>query len=83
MEDSTTTDNQGNPIDANGALIVEQVDSIDELTNEDFLSPYRTIQLPPVSEQVGEAIGAGNKPVIIKKNILERNSIIQWCRETK
>ena len=76
MEDSTTTDNQGNPIDANGALIVEQVDSIDELTNEDFLSPYRTIQLPPVSEQVGEAIGAGNKPVIIKKNILERNSII-------
>lgn len=76
MEDSTTTDNQGNPIDANGALIVEQVESIDELTNEDFLSPYRTIQLPPVSEQVGEAIGAGNKPVIIKKNILERNSII-------
>lgn len=76
MEDSTTTDNQGNPIDANGALIVEQVESIDELTNEDFISPYRTIQLPPVSEQVGEAIGAGNKPVIIKKNILERNSII-------
>lgn len=66
-------DNQGNPIDGQGKLIIEPVNSIDEITDEDFISPTRSVSLPNVPQKVADAIGTGGKPIIIKKNIFEKN----------
>lgn len=68
-------DHQGNPIDANGQLIVDIVESVDELSDDDFNNPTRSIQLPKLPKAVDDAIGADGKPIIIKKNIFERNLI--------
>ena len=67
------TDWQGNPIDKNGSLLTEKISSIEELTDDDFLSPSRSVELPALPKIVDEAIGAHKKPVIIKKNIFIRN----------
>ena len=67
-------DSQGNPINSDGSLSVESVSSIDEITDEDFTNPTRSIVLPEIPQTVDEAIGANGKPVIIKKNIFMRNS---------
>ncbi len=67
------TDRQGNPIDADGKLIVEKVSSVNDLTDEDFTAPTRTVELPQIPENVDKAIGAEGKPVVIKKNIFEKN----------
>ena len=66
-------DAQGNAVDAEGRLITERVNSIEELTDEDFETPYRSVELPPLPTNVAEAIGSDGKPVVIKKNIFERN----------
>ena len=39
----------------------------------DFTAPTRNVQLPALPNNVDKAIGAGGKPVVIKKNIFERN----------
>ena len=39
----------------------------------DFTAPTRSVQLPTLPSNVDKAIGAGGKPVVIKKNIFERN----------
>lgn len=67
-------DRQGNPINPDGTLYAESVSSIDEITDEDFTEPTRSIALPKIPENVDNAIGAKGKPVIIKKNIFKRNS---------
>ena len=67
-------DRQGNPIDSEGNLIIEDVSSVSDITDEDFTSPYRTIGLPVVPKNVSDAIGADGKRVIIKKNIFERRT---------
>ena len=66
-------DRQGNPVDADGKLLLEEISSVDELKGEDFSNPTRNVQLPKILENVDKAIGAGGKPVIIKKNIFEKN----------
>lgn len=66
-------DRQGNPIDSEGNLIIEDVSSVSDITDEDFTSPYRTIGLPVVPKNVSDAIGADGKRVIIKKNIFDKN----------
>lgn len=66
-------DRQGNPVNENGNLIVEKIDRIEQLTDEDFNTPSRSVQLPLIPSNVSEAIGSGSKPVIIKKNIFEKN----------
>ncbi len=66
-------DKQGNPIDRNGKLIIEKVDNIDEISDEDFNNPKRSVQLPTLPKNVSDAIGSEGKPVIIKKNIFEKN----------
>lgn len=71
---SREVDRQGNPIDSEGNLIIEDVNSVSDITDEDFTSPYRTIGLPSVPKNVSDAIGADGKRVIIKKNIFEKNS---------
>ena len=65
---------QGNPVDADGNLILEEISSVDELKGEDFSNPTRNVQLPKIPERVDKAIGAGGKPLIIKKNIFEKNA---------
>ena len=67
------TDNQGNPINDDGTLKVEEVKSVDELTDEDFSAPTRNVHLPTLPQNVDAAIGADGKPVVIKKNIFEKN----------
>ena len=66
-------DKQGNPINADGTLKLERLSDIDELTDADFSTPYRNVELPKLPSNVDEAIGANGKPVIIKKNIFEKN----------
>ncbi|MGN1210646.1 MAG: hypothetical protein ACI4TM_03095, partial [Candidatus Cryptobacteroides sp.] len=67
-------DKQGNEIDADGKLVVSKLQSVDEITDEDFSSPTRSVQLPKIPDNVDAAIGANGKPVIIKKNIFARNN---------
>lgn len=72
-EEIMRTDNQGNPIDEDGNLIVEKIASISDLTDEDFEHPTRSVELPAIPQNVDDAIGANGKPVVIKKNIFEKN----------
>ena len=74
-KDSIRFDNQGNPIDESGRLILEEVESIDQISDQDFEDPTRNIILPAIPDNVAEAVGTNGKPVIIKKNIFERNLI--------
>ena len=67
-------DSQGNPINNDGTLKLEKVQSVDDLTDEDFSNPTRSVQLPKLPKNVDSAIGADGKPAVIKKNIFERNS---------
>ena len=66
-------DSQGNPLNADGTLKLEKIKSVDDLTDDDFSNPTRSVELPSLPAKVDDAIGAKGKPVIIKKNILEKN----------
>ena len=66
-------DQQGNPINEDGTLKVEKVNTIDEITDIDFDNPTRNVELPTLPQNVDEAIGANGKPIVIKKNIFEKN----------
>ena len=66
-------DNQGNPLNQDGTLKLDKIKSVDELTDEDFLHPTRNVELPSLPKKIADAIGTEGKPVIIKKNIFERN----------
>jgi hypothetical protein len=68
-------DAQGNRLNSDGSIYTERVSSIDEITDKDFEEPTRSIELDNVPQNVRNAIGAGKKPIVIKKNILERNGI--------
>lgn len=69
-----TLDKQGNPVDKDGKYILEKVDKIEDITDDDFTSPTRNVELPSIPENIDNAIGANGKPVIIKKNIFEKNA---------
>ena len=66
-------DRQGNPVNEDGTLKTETIADVDELTDRDFSTPYRNVELPQLPENVGNAIGANGRPVVIKKNIFEKN----------
>ncbi len=66
-------DKQGNPIDAEGRLITEKVGDISDLSDDDFNNPKRSVELPKIPKNIDNALGTNGKPVIIKKNIFERN----------
>ena len=66
-------DRQGNPVNEDGTLKTETIADVDELTDRDFLTPYRNVELPQLPENVGNAIGANGRPVVIKKNVLAKN----------
>ena len=67
-------DNQSNPINNDGTLKVEQLENVSDITDEDFNTPHRNVTLPALPDNVDAAIGANGKPVVIKKNIFERNA---------
>lgn len=69
----SNVDNQGNPLNQDGTLKLDKIKSVDDLTDEDFTNATRNVQLPTVPQNVDAAIGANGKPVIIKKNIFEKN----------
>ena len=71
--EKVTVDNQGNPMGVDGKLVVEEVANIDEITDEDFEIPTRNVQLPAIPENVANAIGTNGRPVVIKKNVFEKN----------
>ena len=66
-------DNQGNPLNQDGTLKLDKIKSVDELTDGDFLHPTRNVELPRLPKKIADAIGTEGKPVVIKKNIFERN----------
>lgn len=66
-------DNQGNPLNQDGTLKLDKIKSVDELTDEDFTSAFRNVELSAIPKNVDAAIGANGKPVVIKKNIFEKN----------
>lgn len=66
-------DNQGNPLNLDGTLKLDKIKSVDELTDEDFTSAFRNVELPAIPKNVDAAIGANGKPIVIKKNIFEKN----------
>lgn len=66
-------DNQENPLNQDGTLKLDKIKSVDELTDEDFLHPTRNVELPRLPKKIADAIGTEGKPVVIKKNIFERN----------
>ena len=68
------TDRQGNPVDGEGRFLLDRIGTVDELTDDDFMSPSRSVELPQIPDNVDAAIGASGKPVIIKKNIFEKNA---------
>ena len=71
--DKQKVDKQGNPIDAEGRLITERVEDISDLSDDDFNNPTRSVELPKIPKNVDDALGANGRPVIIKKNIFEKN----------
>ena len=66
-------DSQGNPIGEDGNLIIENVKSVDDITDADFTNPTRTVGLPPLPSKVSDAIGGEGRKPIIKRNILNKN----------
>lgn len=66
-------DSQGNPIDGNGKYVVEEVESISEISDDDFMKPTRNVVLPELSRRVSDAIGAEGRRPMIKKNIFGKN----------
>lgn len=66
-------DDQGNVLNSDGSVFTEKVNSIDEITDDDFDNPQRSIELPQVPDNVANAIGTNGRPVIIKKNIFGKN----------
>jgi len=68
------TDKMGNTLNSDGSIYTESVKSVSDITDEDFDTPSRSVELPPIPQNVSSAIGADGKPVIIKKNIFEKNA---------
>lgn len=66
-------DTNGNIRNSDGSIYTEPVKSINDITDNDFNEPTRSVELPPVPENVSVALGANGKPIIIKKNIFEKN----------
>lgn len=66
-------DNQENPLNQDVTLKLDKIKSVDELTDEDFTSAFRNVELPAIPKNVDAAIGANGKPIVIKKNIFEKN----------
>lgn len=68
------TDNMGNQLNSDGSIYTETVKSLEDIKDDEFEVPTRSVELPSIPQNVNDAIGANGKPVIIKKNIFEKNA---------
>lgn len=68
------TDNMGNQLNSDGSIYTESVKSLEDIKDDEFEVPTRSVELPSIPQNVNDAIGANGKPVIIKKNIFEKNA---------
>lgn len=66
-------DRQGNPLNNDGTLKVVKIKSVNELTDDDFENPSRTVELPEFNADVMKNMSATGKTIIIKKNVFEKN----------
>ena len=66
-------DEQGNRLNPDGSYAIDTISSIDDLTDEDFINPSRTVQLPTIAENLAKALNIVGEPVIIKKNVFGKN----------
>jgi hypothetical protein len=51
----------------------EAVTSVEEITDEDFIAPFRDVVLPTLPKNTLDIIHSEAKPVLIKRNIFEKN----------
>ena len=68
-------DQQGNPVDEKGKLLLSKIKSIDEITDAEFSIGYRNVELPEISKDLDKALNASGRAVIIKSNIFTKNAI--------
>ena len=66
-------DKNGNILNSDGSIYTEKVGKIEEISEEDFNEPTRSVELPLLPKNVADALGSEGKPVIIKKSIFEKN----------
>ena len=68
------TDNMGNTLNSDGSIHTEKVNTLDEIKDDEFDEPTRSVELPKIPDNVATAIGSNGKPIIIKKNIFKKNA---------
>ena len=66
-------DKNGNILNSDGSIYTERVEKVDDIKDDDFNEPSRSVELPTVPNNVATALGSNGKPIIIKKNIFEKN----------
>lgn len=66
-------DKNGNVLNSDGSIYTEKVGKIEEISEEDFNEPTRSVELPLLPKNVADALGSEGKPVVIKKSIFEKN----------
>ena len=52
---------------------IVKINTVSEITDEDFQKPYRSLELPSLPERTLKAMGKEAKPVLLKQNILVKN----------
>jgi len=52
---------------------IVKINTVAEITDEDFQKPYRSLELPSLPERTLKAMGKEAKPVLLKQNILVKN----------
>lgn len=57
-----------------GAIKTEKVENVADISDADFTTPTRNVELPKLPPNVDKAIGANGKPVVIKQNIFQKNA---------
>ena len=72
-QETIREDTQNNSKEVSVDRRTDKIGSIDELTDEDFTTPSRNVELPTLPQNVADAIGTQGKPVVIKKSIFEKN----------
>ena len=61
-------------MDEGGKLIIERVESVNDLTDADFTAPTRSVELPKLPDAVLSNMSAEGKPFVVKKNVFEKNA---------
>ena len=75
QEKQEKQDTQGNPINNEGKLVICEVQSVDEITDLDFVNGERNIGLPKLSDQLADALQTNGRRVVIKRNIFIKNAL--------